>query len=179
MARFFHAIVIGLIGAGIIHIVVLFLIPRMVENDIWTALSEQSQPYSLIGADTLNAQTGIGSSDPFFYDVACLFDLADGPTRVNAAGTIPFWSASIYDRSGLNIFSLNRHTASDGDIDFVIATAAQMIALRNQLPADFTDSIFVETNIDRGIVVLRGFVADPTWEAQVAAFFEGATCTSY
>lgn len=179
MARIFHAIVIGLVGAGIIHILLLFLIPRMVEKDSWTALSEHGEPYDAIRLDTLDDDIGFGGGDPFFLAVACLFDLGEGPVRLNATGHVPFWSASVHDRSGFNVFSLNDRTASDGRMDFVIATAGQMIALRNELPADFADSVFVETDIDQGIVVLRGFVPDPTWEPEIAAFLENADCMSH
>ena len=46
----------------------------------------------------------------------------------------PFWSVSVYDRSGQNIYSFNDRTPPDGNLDFVVLTPAQMIELRKDLP---------------------------------------------
>ena len=53
--------------------------------------------------------------------------------RIKAPGNVPFWSVSVYDRSGHNIYSFNDHTATGGKLDSVVLTPAQMIEVRKEL----------------------------------------------
>jgi len=36
LRRLFHAVLLGLVGAGIVHIVVLLLVPEFSERDAWS-----------------------------------------------------------------------------------------------------------------------------------------------
>jgi uncharacterized membrane protein len=83
------------------------------------------------------------------------------------------WS---HDRNGQNIFSFNDRTASDGSVDFVVLTPVQTIEVRKALPEEFVDAVFVEADIDEGIVVIRAFVPDGTWRTAVTKFLEGVSC---
>ncbi len=51
-----------------------------------------------------------------------------------------------------------------------------MIDLRKELPPEFEKSIFVETPIDEGIVVVRAFVPDDSWKPTVSRFLDGISC---
>ena len=86
---------------------------------------------------------------------------------------------SVHDREGQNIFSLNDRTASDGTLDIVVLKPVQMLELRNAFPADFERSIFVEADIDAGIVVIRSFLPDATWQPRIAAYLESISCEPY
>jgi uncharacterized membrane protein len=181
MNRLVHAVLVGLLGAGIIHIVVLLLVPSYSTRDAWSALAERANYYRLVRLDTQsgNAQPLIDSIDPLFQATACRFDLAEGVVRVVGSGKAPYWSISVYDRGGQNVFSLNDRSSSTGEPDFVIATAVQMVDLRNALPPEFGRSVFIEADIDEGIVVVRAFAPDDSWRARVSDFLQGFTCTSH
>src|SRR5262245_43783966 len=97
--------------------------------------------------------------------------------RVRAAGSVPYWSTSIYDRAGENVYNFNDRTATDGALDFVVGTSAQMIEMRKDLPADLASSVFVEADIDEGIVVVRSFVPDDSWAKTIAAYLGSLSCT--
>jgi uncharacterized membrane protein len=179
MRRLAYSILLGLLGAGIVHIAVLFLVPDFSERDAWSRLAMSADLYRMT---RLDAEAGgeplIKSSDPFFYAAACRFDLDDGMVRVTAPGRVPFWSLSVYGRNGHNVYSFNDHTASDGGLDMVVLTPAQMMEVRKDLPEDFARSIFVETPVSQGMVVIRSFVPDDSWKPGVTAFLAGATCES-
>ena len=126
-----------MVGAGIVHIAVLLLLPLFSERDAWSRLAAAADLYVMTAAD------GSDGSRPrsrrpirFFRASACRFDLQDGPVRLKADGTVPFWSASIYDRGGQNVYNFNDRTAAGGALDFVIVTPAQMIEMRKDLPAE-------------------------------------------
>ncbi|MEO3998542.1 DUF1254 domain-containing protein [Mesorhizobium sp. CAU 1732] len=177
MTRIVHAILLGLIGAGVVHIAVLLMVPSYSERDAWSAISQQSNYYTVTRLDPPGSAPLIGSLDPLFSAVACRFDLTEGVVRLHGTGSAPYWSISVYDRTGQNIFSLNDRSSSQGALDFVIADDVQMVELRNALPAAFDRSVFVEANIEEGIVVARAFVPDESWEKTVGDYLQGITCT--
>ena len=178
MAKLLYAVVLGLVGAGIVHIAVLFLLPRLSERDAWSRLAAAADLYAVVAADgSDNSQPVVQAPDPQFRAAACRFDLEDGPMRVQAKGSVPYWSTSIYDRSGENVYNFNDRTAADGALDFVVGTSAQMIEMRKDLPADLASSVFVEADIDEGIVVVRSFVPDDSWAKTIAAYLGSLSCT--
>jgi uncharacterized membrane protein len=176
-AKLAYAVLVGLVGAGIVHIAVLLLLPRLNERDAWTRLANTAGLYVVTPADGSDMlQPVVGTPDPLFGAVACRFDLEDGPVRLKAEGKVPFWSASIYDRSGQNIYSFNDRTATEGALDFVVATPTQMIEMRKDLPAELASSIFVEADVGEGIVVIRSFAPDDSWSSIISTYLKSITC---
>ncbi|RWP17425.1 DUF1254 domain-containing protein [Mesorhizobium sp.] len=177
MRRLLHAILLGLLGAGIVHIIVLLLAPEFSERNAWSRLAMASNLY---GMTRLDAEAGgtpvVKSVDPLFYAAACRFDLSDGMVRVKAPGNVPFWSVSVYDRSGHNIYSFNDHSATGRVLDSIVLTPAQMIEIRKDLPEELQGAIFVEAPIDEGMFVIRSFVPDDSWKPTVSRFLEQSSC---
>ena len=176
MARLVYALLLGLVGAGIVHIVVLLLVPSYSQRDAWSTLAAQGELYALVRLDPPGTAPLITSIDPLFNAAACRFDLDDGVLRVWGEGEVPYWSISIYDRAGQNIFSFNDRSSSAGALDFVVASPVQMIELRNAMPAELGDSVFIEADTAEGIVVVRGFAPDDTWEPSVSAWLAKLEC---
>ena len=177
MTRIGYALLVSLFGAGIVHIAVLMLLPYYTERDAWSLLSQTSDHYAMTKIGGSGATTPlVRSVDPLFSAVACRFDLEDGVVHVAGDGTVPFWSMSVYDRNGQNIYSFNDRTAPDGRVDFVVLTPVQTIEVRKTLPESFVDSVFVEADLSEGIVVVRAFVPDPTWRSAIDDFLSGVTC---
>ena len=176
MTRLLHALVLGLVGAGIVHIVVLLLVPAHSQRDAWTTLSQQSNYYFHTRLDPPGASPLIASIDPLFSAIACRFNLEENVVRVHGDAEVPSWSISVYDRAGQNIFSFNDRSSSDGRLDFVVATPVQMIELRNAMPEEFDHSVFVEADIGEGIVVVRAFTPDESWAPTVARQLRAIAC---
>ena len=118
----------------------------------------------------------VKSVDPLFEAAACRFDLGEGMVRIKASGRVPFWSVSVYDRNGHNVYSFNDRNAGKRSLDAVVLTPAQMVAVRKDLPEDLAGSVFVETATDEGIAVVRAFVPDESWRPAVRDFFSQASC---
>lgn len=177
MNRLAYTAVLSLFGAGIVHIAVLMLLPYYTERDAWSLLSQSSDHYAVTRIGGSGATTPlVRSVDPLFAAVACRFDLKDGVVHVHGDGTVPFWSMSVYDRNGQNIYSFNDRTATDGMMDFVVLTPVQTIEVRKTLPESFVDAVFVEADLEEGIVVVRAFVPDPTWRAAIEGFLARIRC---
>jgi len=175
--RLLFTLVAGLVGAGIVHIAVLFLLPQFSDRDAWSRLAMAAELNRVVRIDGQAGQAAIVQSlDPLFFAAACRFDLGEGILHIRAPGRVPFWSASVYDRGGENLYSFNDRTAADRGLDFVVLMPAQMIELRKQLPEQFENSIFVETTVNEGIVVIRSFVPDQSWRSTVSKFLGDLSC---
>ena len=179
MGRFFYVILLGLVGAGIVHIVVLLLVPVFSERDAWSRLAKKGVPYSFVQTvrddDTVLT---IKSNDPLFESAACRFDLSEGPVRILGTGTVPFWSVSVYDRRGQNLYSFNDRIATGGILDLLIVNAAQILELRKDPPPEIVSAVIAETDITEGVVVLRSFMPDASWRQLVQDYMSRAVCES-
>jgi uncharacterized membrane protein len=179
MSKAFYAILLGLVGAGIVHIVILLMIPAFSERDAWSRLAENGEPYSFVQTvrddDTVLT---IKSNDPLFESAACRFDLTNGPVRILGTGTVPFWSVSVYDRRGQNLYSFNDRIASGGVLDLLIVNPAQILELRKDPPPEIVTAVIAETEITEGVVVLRSFVPDNSWGRRVRDYMNRAKCES-
>ncbi len=174
MRKVLYASALGIIGAGIVHIVILLLLPAYSEQAAWTG---DSSAASNIPLPLENSEGGAASSNPFIKAAACRFDLADSALHVQAPETaIPFWSMAVYDGKGLNQFSLNNRTTNRATLDFLLVNPSQTQRLKAGIPAAFAQSHFVETKSEEGIAVVRAFVPDTTWSGLADSFFAGLRC---
>lgn len=176
MAKLLHAVVLGLVGAGVVHIAVLLMVPHFSVSDAWSVLSAQGNYYTFVRIAPPGKQPIVRSLDPSFDAVACRFDLREGAVRISGSASVPYWSISVYDRAGQNVFSFNDRSASQGLVDFVVATPVQMVDLRNALPPEFSRSVFVEADIAEGIAVVRLFAPDDSWEPRVTSYLKNLDC---
>lgn len=172
MARLLHSLLLGLIGAVIVHIAILLLIPLQAPDDAWSRLEAAGPPWRFFPVEGAAA-----AADPLMVAFACRFDLTDGVARVVAEGRPPHWSASIHNRRGRNLYSLTDRTNPDRRMDFVLATPAQMIELRQELTEEFAGAIFVEIAEPLGFMVLRAFRPDDSFAPVVDRFLASARCT--
>ena len=178
MLRLLYVLLISIVGAGIVHIAVLLLLPQFSERDAWSSLAEAADFYKAVRIDAEDGSAPLVKAvDPLFHAAACRFDLDEGPVHIRAPGNVPFWSVSIYNRAGQNVYSFNDRAANNNALDFVVLTSAQMIEIRKQVPEDFSKAIFVEAPIGEGIVVVRSFVPDPTWEETTTEFLARIACS--
>lgn len=176
-ARLFYALVLGLVGAGIVHVVILFMLPAYSVRDVWTRLSTTAQAYETVVLSPTVAEGRVPTSrNPFLRAAACRFDLSEGLLHIRATGRVPFWSMAIYDDHGLNVFSISDRAAAGEDLDVVVASPTQMLALRREVPAAFAQSVFVESQVEQGVALVRLFVPDETWSGVADAFLENIRC---
>ncbi len=176
MARLLHLLITGLVGAGIVHIAVLMLIPSRAEGDAFSRLARLGPEFTFIKASNPVAAPVLADADPLFAVSACRFSLENGLVHARASGSVPFWSVSIFNGNGENIYSFNDRNSAGGMVDLAVGTPVQIINLRQDLPEEFLRSIFVETETEKGTIVLRAFAPDGDAKAAAAAFLASAQC---
>ena len=177
VVRLLYAILLGLVGAAVFHIAVLLLVPVYSERDAWSRLADFGQTFQVVPLDRPGQSSAFAKgANPLIATSACRFSLGTGVVHYFADGDVPFWSVSIYGRRGQNFYSFNDRTATDRKLDLVIASPVQMVELRKELPEEYSNSVFVETEEREGIIVARAFIPDRSWTELTEAFLSGAVC---
>lgn len=172
-----HTLLLGAVGAGMVHIAVLLLLPSFSDNSVWSRVAAAMDPYEPARLDRPGIPgIVISNPDPLFQTVGCRFNLDDGLIRFQTEGEVPYWSVSIYDRVGANVYSFNDRSSANGNLDFVVLTPAQTSEVRREVPTELQASSFIETDAAEGLAVIRAFVPDDTWVPAANAFLGGLTC---
>lgn len=179
MVRLGYALLMGLVGAGIVHIAIVLLIPYFSERDSWALISQVGPPYAVhrLASDGVAAKA-LSHADPMFEVASCRFDLRDGSVHIFSPTRVPYWSLSVFDRRGQNVFNLNDRTATGGTLDVVVARPIQLIELRKAMPPNYENAVFIESDITEGMLILRSFVPDPSWRAIVNRHLAEARCAT-
>lgn len=178
MGRLLYAILVGLVGAAIVHITILFLIPHYTPRDAWSLLEDAGELYQVTPATGSGPEVVplVRNGDPLFRAAACRFDLADGPLQLSSPHQVPFWSLSIHDRAGQTSYSLTDRAASDAMLDVVILSPLQMVEIRRAMPPELEQAVFIESTTTEGIVLVRALVPDQSWTGAADRFFSDLNC---
>ncbi|WP_343800427.1 hypothetical protein [Paenochrobactrum glaciei] len=175
MLRLLYACLLGLVGAAIIHILVVLLVPTYSDQNAWSQISKLGEPYQFY--DLATRQNLTASSDPYFIEAVCRFELNEQAVHIHAEGLLPFWSVSIYNRQGDNLLNFNDTIAADGDLDLIISPLSLGPALKASLAEAQSHSVLVEQDISEGMITLRALVPDASWQELGKQMLSGANCT--
>lgn len=174
--RLVLALCIGLVGAGLVHIAVIFLMPSSAPASSWKRLSTVGDPFLLERVDAI-----LPEADPLFAVASCRFDLSRGPLRLTASGNVPFWSVALINSDGQTAWSMNERngSGSSGDLDVMVVTALQSAEFRRETPPELASTVFARFDDDEGLVILRVFRPDPSFEPVVQNYFESVGCKTF
>ncbi|MGK6315271.1 DUF1254 domain-containing protein [Neorhizobium sp. DT-125] len=174
------AVVTGLIGAALLHLVIVLLLPDFSERDAYTRVLAEGEIHRFYRLGEKPDRAGLSKDDPFVDAAVCAFDVSEGPVRLTAPnGGVPFWSLAVYDQSSNEVFSINDRTSAGGMPDVVIATPVQLTTLRKAQPQALSQSILVETTQAEGYMVLRSLTPQPSFADIASQFLSQATCTPF
>lgn len=196
MRSLFHAVVVGLIGAALLHIVIILALPRFTAEDAYSRVLGLYEMDSFFPLTDAPGSTGLSNDDPYLRVAVCGFSVLGGPVRFTASGDVPFWSLAIYDSHSNEVFSMNDATAVNDRVDVVAATPAQLVELRKQptdplsaapsaeglsaeggaTQAPLAQAISVEMPEDEGYAVLRALSPLGSYEAAVKQFLAESGC---
>ncbi|WP_061934074.1 DUF1254 domain-containing protein [Aureimonas sp. AU22] len=183
MGKLVLALLIGLVGAAIVHIGIIFSIPLQAENDAWGRLSRLGDLFAVVriegrpsAAGNQPGAPGFAFIDPAFIDAACRFSLENGPARVTADERTGFWTASVYARNGDNLYSISERVALEGALDLLVGTREQLDLARvegSELP---DQTISVEMPSEEGYVMVRSLVDSESERPFVDRFVRSIGC---
>ena len=191
LGRLALSVFIGLVGALLVHIAVIGVMPRLAEHNAWGRFANlgpmdrvvRVDPLRSSGPDPLSIQPGselqnFAFVDPAFVAASCRFSLASGPVRMTAAALqTAFWSASIYARNGDNLYSINDRSAVDGAFDLLVGTTDQIVDVNAAVGADSAaTTIPVEVDLAEGYMTIRVLVDQESERPSVEAFVDSLRC---
>ncbi|WP_337266393.1 DUF1254 domain-containing protein [Oryzifoliimicrobium ureilyticus] len=179
MFRILSALFAGVVGAFILHLVIILSLPHFTESDAWTKVSREGEAARFHLLSEKIDSAGLSVSDPFVRTAVCSFDVEDAPIRFTAKGGVPFWSIAIFDRASNEVFSMNDRTAVNGALDVVAGTPIELTALRKSLPAAIEQSVLVELTRNQGYAVVRTLVPQASFDDAADRFLRGAGCQPF
>ena len=66
MTRLFYAVLVGLVGAGVVHAIILLILPHYSDQDAWARLAAHADFYRFTRISGEDAPPVIRGVDPFF-----------------------------------------------------------------------------------------------------------------
>lgn len=179
MARMLYATLVGLVGAALVHLAIVLMLPQLSANDVWRQIESESELNVPLRLDRAANGTRIAAArtlDSTFAVVACRYDLANGVFSITAPGNGDFWSVAVFDDYGRILFSANDRIVASGKLDLAVALPLQMRALQQTPRAEYAEAILTEAERNEGFVVIRVFRPDDTWEPLVEELIDNVEC---
>lgn len=174
------AVLTGLVGAALLHLIIVLALPRFSEQDAYSRVLAKGEMQRFWRLGEQPDKSGLVKDDPYLETAVCAFDISAAPLRVAGANPgLPFWSLAVYDSGSNEVFSINDRTSVAGALDVVVATPMQMTLLRKNLPASANQSILVESAQTEGYVVLRALAPLPSFAEAVSQFLDKASCAPF
>lgn len=173
------AIPTGLIGAAVLHIIIILSLPAFTGLDAYTRLLDEDAENRFVLFDARKDAAGFSNGDPYLRAAACVFSVEDKPVHLTAAGGVPFWSFTVYDSANNEVFSMNDRSAAGGELDAIIASPQQLAGIRKADPDVISQSVLIEMPRPEGYIVLRALAPAPSFEDDVKGFLGDADCESY
>ena len=178
--RLLYLAAVTLLVAGIVHIIIVLLIPSYAAKDAWAKLGNADNFWKFAPVTSSTREViALPLLDPAFSVSACRFDLKEAPLKVQANGNLAFWSVAIFDRLGRNIYSFNDRTAIEGQLSLLVVNAVQMARLRKDQPDELKESVLVEADQGEGFVLIRALRPDNSWAPIVDTYLQDAVCDRY
>lgn len=177
VSKSLYIVAMGLIGAIIVHLITLFLLPSLSANNTWTLIVNNTdigipQPINdSIADDRQNLFL-----DPMFEVAACRFDLSEGVMRITADGDALLWTVAVFEPSGTTVFSANDRIANSRNVDLAIVNQSQLRFARQNTPDELAQSIVASAQQDEGFALLRVYAPDPSWKSSAKKFLDSMRC---
>lgn len=169
----------GVLLGVIIHILVVFAVPTVAVADAWSKLARLGEEHAMIDLPAPgDSQAALPGLDPNMRYAVCRFDLSDRPLRIEAAVPEDYWSIALYDRRGVNYYTLNDRSVPGRGVTLWIANRRQLLVMQPETPEEQEDRLIVGARGDQGFVLVQALVATPSRADMVQAALEQTHCSS-
>ena len=146
----------GAVLGAIIHLSVILVLPSFATQDVWARVTALGPDQEIITLDPVEA----GAPNPLGLDpklayAICRLNLEKGPGEVKGALPKAFWSVSIFNRSGISIYSTTNRSGIGQHLELGIFNAAQTRLLAQQKIGVEDGLLIVESPEDDVFVAVR------------------------
>lgn len=177
MRRFmFWSLAIVLLAAAA-HIVTSVFFPRLERQDTVAALMSASELNQLTvledEAKVKQVLRGVPTDMAF---AICPYDISKKPISISAPLPGTYWSISIFEPSGRNIYTLNDTQVGTHHFAAVIIQGEAKTAAEEDTSKREGGGIVIHTTEPRGVVVIRAFVEDRASRKSAHASLAATRC---
>ena len=176
MRSLIYAVAIGLLGALGLHIIVILAVPVYSGLDAYARVLDLGADGEFKTLPDKAPESSLSVSGPFRKEAVCAFSFDNGPVMLASEGKVPLWSATVFDSASNEIFSMNDRTSSNGTLNIVAGTEAQIAAIRKAALPQASSAILVAMPSQDGYAVLRVISPEASTDAAAAAFLDAASC---
>ena len=177
MIRIVLPILAGLALGGLVHILSIFALPQLAQNDAYTRLSKLGKTNEIVQVpDPTPFDALLPRMDPAFVFVACIFDLSRGPLAISVPTSPDMTSVAFYTRQGRVFYSLNDRAAARLSIDLQLMTAQQRALLPPNEDVTAADRLIIESPAIEGTIFIRAFVREEGARQNIRALLSNAKC---
>jgi uncharacterized membrane protein len=174
-------IALGLVLAGLIHIMAVLSLPMLAPRNAHARLAELGPANTMV--ELPPATPGRQVMPMMAPDVRyafCRFDLANGPVRVKATIADELWLIALYTPEGENFYSVVGADMKRPEIDLVIAGADQTVEEAGVDAPETSDNVIVVNSpVTEGIALIRAPLAGPSRANQVERALRSTACSPY
>lgn len=167
----------GLVLGGIIHIIVILLLPALSATAAWDRIAAlgPAEGVRVLAAVTAGEPNPL-RLDPELAYAVCRLDLRKGPGTV--VGTLPqaFWSVAVYSRDGTVVYSTTNRDSTSNLLDLGLFNPAQTRLLAEQKLDVAEGLLIVEAQQDDLMVVVRLAPPHPAMRARYEKALAGLRC---
>jgi uncharacterized membrane protein len=169
-------ILAGIFAGGILHILCIFGMPLLAEQDAWARLSSQLKPNTLSIPEP-NSAASLPFSSPDIISAYCLFDLSERNVSVTSPLPDAPWSLAVSARSGENFYLITGADMKKSEVRVLIIPRDRLPdeASTEQTEEGGEQNIIVSPTTT-GIVAIRAPLRGESYRAQTLAQLRQARC---
>jgi len=174
-------IVLGLVLAGLIHIVAVLTLPSLAPRNAQARLADLGPVNTMIElpAATTGKQA-IPMTAPDVRYAFCRFDLANGPVRLSATIADDLWLIGLYTPEGDNFYAVAGADLKKRDVQFVIVSPDQTVEEAGVDSPETSDEILVVNSpVTEGIAMIRAPLRGPSRAARAEEALKATSCGPY
>ncbi|MEM0899582.1 MAG: hypothetical protein AAGI92_06480 [Pseudomonadota bacterium] len=175
MARYFFAVIVGVIGAIVVHFGAIYLLPTLSANAAAAIVGVSVADGEFVEIGALDNRIARENADPFRVGI-CKFDLSSGVFRMRSDGDVPLWTIAVHGQSGTISFSATDRNVPGGQLNLAIVNQKQLREIRQSLPQDLENAVIVDTRFDAGFISMRAFEPDASYAEKIREFFANTSC---
>lgn len=177
MNRFIIPIASGLVLGGLVHIVSIFALPQLAQDDAYARLLRIGKANQILQVpEPTPFEAVLPRLDPAFVFAACVFDLSRGPLQISVPTTPDLTSVAFYTRQGRVFYSLNDRAAGRDTIDLQLMTGPQRAVLPPSEDITAADRLIIESPSEQGIVFVRALVREDGARKHIRGLLANAKC---
>jgi uncharacterized membrane protein len=171
-------ILAGIFAGGVLHILCVFSVPWLAENDAWTRLSANLKPNALVIAE----ETGplrLPFTSPDVITAYCLYDLSEHGLVVRAPLIDGTWSLAVSSRSGENFYLVTGADAKKPEVQLLIIRRDRLSEeASTEKTEEGDDQNIIVSPTQRGLIAMRAPLRGESFRSQTMEQLRKARCES-